>query len=74
MNFVAGYVMVCKIYFKTICFRNFSGSRWNVSLWNLSNVNFVAGYVMNFILFGVYVVNFVVGYIMNFVLFQYYLF
>ena len=47
MNFVAGYVMVCIIYFNTICFRNFGGSRWNVSFWNLSNVNFVAGYAMN---------------------------
>ena len=36
--------------------------------------DFVAGYVTNFILFGVYVVNFVAGYVINFVLFQYYLF
>ena len=28
-----------------------AGSRCNLSFWNLSNVNFVAGYVMNFVLF-----------------------
>ena len=30
--------------------------------------DFVAGYIMNFILFGVYIVNFVVHYVINFVL------
>ena len=37
--------------FKFVFLGVIAGSRWNLSFWNLSNVNFVAGYVMNFVLF-----------------------